>query len=348
MQHSSHPRACRDANDLPYYMQHAFDDHRSVSFETAVRTIARRENQFIHIVAGSMDCPVSNVDTISIRYVGLNNGGYWWGPETNVALVSNVVDRQCGDLASEPGSVVDSLVPVPFAARGQAGLNHDSEAVADGHIPVPFAARGLARRGTAIDSDTSSFVPVPFAARGQAGSDVFLLIGTKDQEPCDKDVDFGEHHVLGDIVEAGLVNSTYEGSTDGMFVEKDGIVTCIQNNPQICLHAKPTRKYYVKLWLVDTGCGHDLVSLKSVRELENMFKTGGSEVVFATANGSTPAKGRVKLQVPGLDEIINRYILADTPAVLSVGRRCRAEGYSFLWLNGCKPFFTKLLPNGTL
>jgi hypothetical protein len=72
------------------------------------------------------------------------------------------------------------------------------------------------------------------------------------------------------------------------------------------------------------------------------------EVVFSTANGSAPAKGRVRLQVPGLDEIIDPYILADTPAVLSVGRRCRAEGYSFIWLNGYKPVFTKILPNGKL
>ena len=39
------PRACRDVNDLPYYMlPNMFDDHRRVSFGTAVRTIARREN----------------------------------------------------------------------------------------------------------------------------------------------------------------------------------------------------------------------------------------------------------------------------------------------------------------
>ena len=69
---------------------------------------------------------MSNVATISTRYVGLNNGGYWWGSDTNVALVSHAVDRQSGDLASEPESVVVSLVPVPLEARGQADLNNDS------------------------------------------------------------------------------------------------------------------------------------------------------------------------------------------------------------------------------
>ena len=74
------PRACKyrsNANELPYYMQRATDDHRNVSFETAVRTVAKRENQFIHIVAGSVDCLVSNDDSISIRYVVENNKGYW-------------------------------------------------------------------------------------------------------------------------------------------------------------------------------------------------------------------------------------------------------------------------------
>ena len=45
------PRVCRDENDLPYYMlANMLDDHRKVSCETAVRTIARREDQFTHIV----------------------------------------------------------------------------------------------------------------------------------------------------------------------------------------------------------------------------------------------------------------------------------------------------------
>ena len=39
---------------------------------------------------------------------------------TNVALVSNVVVNQCGDLASELELVVDSHVPVAFVPWGLA------------------------------------------------------------------------------------------------------------------------------------------------------------------------------------------------------------------------------------
>ena len=115
----------------------------------------------------------------------------------------------------------------------------------------------------AIGSSTHCHVPVASLPRGLPMT-TESLDGKCDQDPSKTVNEFARHHVQGDIVEAGLVNSTYEGSTDVTFVGKVGIVTCIQNNPQICLHAKPTRTYYVKLWLVDTGCGHDLVSLKSV------------------------------------------------------------------------------------
>ena len=315
---SSHP------DNLPFYMERTVDDHRDVVFEAGIRTIAKRENHFIHIVDGSGDCPVSNENIIHTHYDLANNEGYWWEPETNVALVSDTISGDPLMQVGEPESSGEHRGLVDFTPRSPLQDTQDSVAAGNHIGPVDFTPR-----------------------RDHVGDWQHSFNGRQDQEPSETVEEFAQH-VQGDIVEAGLVNSTYEGSANVTFIEKDGIVTCLQNNPQLCLHAKPDRRYYVKLWLVDTGCGHDLVSLASVRELENMFKTGGSEVVFATANGSTPAQGRVKLQVPGLDEIINPYILADTPAVLSVGRRCRAEGYSFLWLNGYKPVFTKLLPNGKL
>ncbi|WP_288993358.1 dUTP diphosphatase [uncultured Marinobacter sp.] len=56
----------------------------------------------------------------------------------------------------------------------------------------------------------------------------------------------------------------------------------------------------------------------------------------------------MQLKINGMNETVNPYILGDTPAVLSVGRRCRKLGYSFLWINGYKPLFVKNLPNGTI
>ena len=73
------PRAGADSHNpgnLPYYMERNHNDHRPVSFDVALRTIAKRENQFIHIVEGSGDCPVCNENITYVRYDLVNNEGY--------------------------------------------------------------------------------------------------------------------------------------------------------------------------------------------------------------------------------------------------------------------------------
>ena len=74
-------------------MLHAHDDHRNVKLGTAVRTVARRKDQYILIIAGSGDCPLSNIGIISTVYVVENNGGYWWEPSEHTALASNRLEK---------------------------------------------------------------------------------------------------------------------------------------------------------------------------------------------------------------------------------------------------------------
>lgn len=54
-------------------------------------------------------------------------------------------------------------------------------------------------------------------------------------------------------------------------------------------------------------------------------------LVLGTANGALPVKEAVSIQVGPLGEVIHAYSLADTPHVLTLGRRCRELGYSFWW-----------------
>ena len=73
-------------------------------------------------------------------------------------------------------------------------------------------------------------------------------------------------------------------------------------------------------WLIDTGCGHDLIGVEEVKALKRMFKAAGIPVSFQTANGVTQTKEVVELYVDELGETVEPYILASTPGVLSVGR----------------------------
>ncbi len=96
---------------------------------------------------------------------------------------------------------------------------------------------------------------------------------------------------------------------------------------------------YIKMWLVDTGCGHDLASKKALKDLAHLFEDAGTPVTFTTANGKTKADKTIYMNLGDFDEEITPYLLASTPCVLSVGRRCREYGYSFHWIGGKWPFF---------
>ena len=60
-------------------------------------------------------------------------------------------------------------------------------------------------------------------------------------------------------------------------------------------------------------------------------------ITFSTANGSAPTKIALPAAVKCLEDLTNPYILNSTPAVLSVGLRCRHRGFSFIWQNGYQP-----------
>ena len=100
----------------------------------------------------------------------------------------------------------------------------------------------------------------------------------------------------------------------------------------------------VRLWLADTGCGHDLVSIREVGELKKLAFRAAKVMVFNTANGPVRATMVISFFVKEFQETIEPYLLKETPAVLSIGFRTMQLGYSFLWPAGERPYF--LLPSG--
>ena len=87
----------------------------------------------------------------------------------------------------------------------------------------------------------------------------------------------------------------------------------------------------VKEWLVDTGCGYDLVDKSETSVKDNELQQAGEKVIFDTVGGEIPADKVIPLYVPALKQSIKPYVLDSTPNVLSVGMRCQQMGWKFVW-----------------
>ena len=99
------------------------------------------------------------------------------------------------------------------------------------------------------------------------------------------------------------------------------------------------RRSNVKLWLVDSGCGHDLISRGEVESSGLDCEDCQDHVRFSTANGSATARQVAPLFIDELGCNVSPYVLPSTPAVVSMGKRCMYEGYSFVWMDGKSPYF---------
>ncbi len=90
---------------------------------------------------------------------------------------------------------------------------------------------------------------------------------------------------------------------------------------------------------MDTGCGYDLVSRKHVAKIADRVKSSDKPLTFLTANGATEAEDDILLRLDEFDEEIEPFVMASTPPVLSVGRRCLDFDYEFRWPAGKLPSF---------
>ena len=96
-----------------------------------------------------------------------------------------------------------------------------------------------------------------------------------------------------------------------------------------------------RLWVMDTGSGNDLVPESAVcRDTSEIVKNRSGKKLH-TANGIIDAPDRVKFNLPELNgDRCKALILPSTPFVLSMGYRCVAKGYDFIWRGskGEKPY----------
>ena len=75
-------------------------------------------------------------------------------------------------------------------------------------------------------------------------------------------------------------------------------------------------------------------------EIDTLTKSCSPTIVI-TANGEVQTHEEAIVHVEELDIFLTMKVLNNTPAVLSLGKLCDENGYSYEWINGQKPHLTK-------
>ena len=74
--------------------------------------------------------------------------------------------------------------------------------------------------------------------------------------------------------------------------------------------------------------------------METLTKSCSPTIVI-TANGEVQTREEAIVYVKELDIFLTMKVLENTPAVLSLGKVCDENGYSYEWINGQKPHLIK-------
>ena len=108
-----------------------------------------------------------------------------------------------------------------------------------------------------------------------------------------------------------------------------------------CLPAS-TLKPEEREFVVDSGASMRMISKKDLSDAEmDTLTKSCSPTIVITANGEVQTHEEAIVYVKELDIFLTMKVLENTPAVLSLGKLCDENGYSYEWINGQKPHLIK-------
>ena len=108
-----------------------------------------------------------------------------------------------------------------------------------------------------------------------------------------------------------------------------------------CLPAS-TLKPEEREFVVDSGASIHMISKKDLSDAEmDTLTKSCSPTIVITANGEMQTHEEATVSVKELDIFLTMTVLENTPAVLSLGKLCDENGYSYEWINGQKPHLIK-------
>ena len=93
---------------------------------------------------------------------------------------------------------------------------------------------------------------------------------------------------------------------------------------------------------MDSGASMHMITKKdlSKAEMDTLTKSCSPTIVI-TANGEVQTHEEALVYVKEMDIFLTMKVLENTPAVLSLGKLCDENGYSYEWINGQKPHLIK-------
>ena len=90
-------------------------------------------------------------------------------------------------------------------------------------------------------------------------------------------------------------------------------------------------------FVVDSGASMPMISKKDLNDAEmDTLTKSFSPTIVITANGEVQPHEEATVYVKELDIFLTVKVLENTPAVLSLGKLCDENGYSYEWINGPK------------
>ena len=91
-------------------------------------------------------------------------------------------------------------------------------------------------------------------------------------------------------------------------------------------------------FVVDSGGSTHMISKKDLSDAEmDTLTKSCSPTIVITANGEVQTHEEATVYVKELEKILTMKVIENTPAVLSLGKLCDENGYSYEWINGQKP-----------
>ena len=103
-----------------------------------------------------------------------------------------------------------------------------------------------------------------------------------------------------------------------------------------------TLKLEKREFVVDSGASMHMISRKDLNDAEmDTLTKSRSPTIVITANGEVQTHEEATVYVRELGIFLTLKVLENTPAVLSLGKLCDENGYSYEWINGQKPHLIK-------
>ena len=84
-------------------------------------------------------------------------------------------------------------------------------------------------------------------------------------------------------------------------------------------------------WIVDSGSCFDLINRNELSAANARSMHPTVPIHMQTANGTVTAHHELSVVIDKFDTDIHAIVMDDAPTVLSLGKRCMADGYEFHW-----------------